>query len=256
MAGLLQKICAGLALAWALAGGAVAQDRAFSLSASADLVESGLVGFLAPRFGLKHSTRVIVVGPGEAAALSLGPAGTRPGERPVLTQGRQVYAISPVPEGNDHAQRFVDWIISDVGQGTIEAFAPDGVRLYSAAADLAIVEEVAEFEGDTALGETVALRSCGRCHVIGEANKMAGIGSTPSFPVLRSLADWQERFTGFFALNPHPAFTQIAEVTDAFDPSRPPPIVPLAITLDEMDALLAFVAQIEPADLGRPLQHQ
>ncbi len=35
-----------------------------------------------------------------------------------------------------------------------------------------------------------------------------------------------------------------------FDESRPSPIVPLRITLDDLDAILAYVATIEPAQLS------
>jgi hypothetical protein len=85
---------------------------------------------------------------------------------------------------------------------------------------------------------------------------MNAIGSTPSFAVLRALPDWGARFQGFFALNPHPAFTQVADVTDPFPIDRPPPIIPVEITLDDLEAILAFVAAMEPADLGAPLLHQ
>jgi len=52
------------------------------------------------------------------------------------------------------------------------------------------------------------------------------------------------------------AAVQAATVTDPFDAARPPPIVPRAITILELDNILAFVAAIEPADLGAPLKHQ
>ena len=92
--------------------------------------------------------------------------------------------------------------------------------------------------------------------MIGEVNKHNGLGSTPSFGVLRSLPNWNQRFEGFYALNPHPSFTQIADVTPPFDPERPSPIYPLEITLADLDEILAFVSSIPPADLGAPIQHQ
>ena len=85
--------------------------------------------------------------------------------------------------------------------------------------------------------------------MIGPRNRMGGLGSTPSFAVLKTLNDWEVRFRGFYMLNPHPSFTQIPDVTDPFDESRPPPIVPLEITLEDLDAILAYVATIEPAEL-------
>ena len=85
---------------------------------------------------------------------------------------------------------------------------------------------------------------------------MNDIGSTPSFAVLRTLRNWDSRFQAFYALNPHPAFTQVAEVTPPFDRTRPSPIVPVEITLDDLEHILTFVAQIPPADLGAPIRSQ
>ncbi|KKL96084.1 hypothetical protein LCGC14_1848020 [marine sediment metagenome] len=82
---------------------------------------------------------------------------------------------------------------------------------------------------------------------------MKGLGSTPSFALLRVFDDWQQRFTEFHALNPHPAFTLIDEVSPPFDPDRQPGIAPLRMTLDDLDAIIAYVATMEPADLGAPM---
>ena len=57
-------------------------------------------------------------------------------------------------------------------------------------------------------------------------------------------------------LNPHPAFTQVADVTPPFHEERPPPIIPVEMTLDDLQAILAYVAALEPADLGAPIRHQ
>jgi hypothetical protein len=116
--------------------------------------------------------------------------------------------------------------------------------------------EVNVLEGDAVAGEEISLTQCGRCHVINEKNRMNGMGSTPSFRVLRSLPSWQERFETFYVLNPHPSFTQIEDVTPPFDPARPSPIVPIEITLDDLEAILAYVSLVEPADLGAPIQSQ
>ena len=85
---------------------------------------------------------------------------------------------------------------------------------------------------------------------------MSSIDSSPSFFALRSLPDWEDRFQTFYVLNPHPAFTQIADVTPPFPDELPSPIVPVEMTLEDVDAILAFVAALKPADLGAPLQHQ
>ena len=70
------------------------------------------------------------------------------------------------------------------------------------------------------------------------------------------MPNWDTRFETFHLLNPHPSFTQIENVTEPFDPTLPPPIVPLTMTLDDLDAILAYVAGLEAADLGAPIQSQ
>jgi mono/diheme cytochrome c family protein len=65
------------------------------------------------------------------------------------------------------------------------------------------------FAGDAAKGKRLAEQHCSRCHVIGDFNKFGGIGSTPSFNVLKSLDDWRDRFQTFFLRNPHPSFVRV-----------------------------------------------
>ena len=102
-------------------------------------------------------------------------------------------------------------------------------------------------------GEKLALVHCGRCHVIGERNRMGGIGSTPSFPVMRNLEDFEDRMRAFYALRPHPAFTQIEGVTEAFPIDRPSPIHPVKLTPDEVEQIVDFALTVPPADLGPDL---
>ena len=52
--------------------------------------------------------------------------------------------------------------------------------------------------GDREKGRDIARRHCARCHVIGDQDRMGGIGSTPSFPLLRRMGDWRERFGTFY----------------------------------------------------------
>ena len=80
---------------------------------------------------------------------------------------------------------------------------------------------IGRHDGDALRGEEVSLSHCGRCHVVSDKNRMNSIGSTPSFAVLRTLRDWEDRFQAFYVLNPHPAFTQITDVTKPFDATRP-----------------------------------
>jgi len=54
----------------------------------------------------------------------------------------------------------------------------------------------------------------------------------------------------FFAEAPHPSFTHVIDVTEPFTPERPSHIAPVEITLEDLDAITAFVATMEPKDLG------
>ena len=223
-------------------------DKAFDLQAPAALVETGFLKHLLPRFSLKTGIRITVVdGPAAAAFAPTDEAGV-----PVFRQGDVIWYLS---SGDDpDTKAFGDWIASDVGKGTIEAFKPEGVALFSA--DVAVKKDVQEvaLTGDLAMGESESLLKCGRCHVVNEKNRMNAIGSTPSFALMRNFPDWQSRFETFFLLKPHPAFTQVEDVTDPFPDHLPSPIAPIEVTLDQIEAITAYVGSIEPADLGAPIQ--
>ena len=227
------------------------QEGGVRLRTAPALEESGLVQFLRPRFSLKTGVPVQVVTDGANVVLDDQDSADA---KPVLARGDAVYYVL-AGEGKD-AKRFAGWLLSDVGQRAIEQFRPKSGQPFTGAAGVAeTVAEVA-LEGDVVRGETLSYRNCGRCHVIGVRNRMKGIGSTPSFALMRSFPDWQQRFGGFYTLIPHPSFSQIVDVTDPFDARRPPPINPLELTIGELDDILAFVATIKPADLGAPLQTQ
>ncbi len=103
-------------------------------------------------------------------------------------------------------------------------------------------------------GAKLARFHCGRCHVVTTGGGIGGIGSTPSFAALRAMEDWEARFDAFWTLPPHPSFTQVAGVTLPFDETRPPPIAPLLLTLEEVEAITRYAASIEAARLGAPVQ--
>lgn len=234
-----------------LAAPALAQSKTFTLAAPPALVDTGLLKFVLPRFSLKTSIRITVVAPGTAAdaAFTLDGDGT-----PVFKRDQDIWHMSQT--GTDFTERFADWIVSDVGKRTIESFKADGVAIFSAQFDESVEEEAIVITGDVNLGEQLSLRKCGRCHVISEKNKYNGLGSTPSFAVMRTFRDWDVRFQTFFMLKPHGAFTQIKDVTDPFPLDRPSPISPIELTMDELDAILAYTATIPPADLGAPIRSQ
>ncbi|MFD1343319.1 c-type cytochrome [Litorisediminicola beolgyonensis] len=241
----LMSLCLALAL-WPIAGLAEA-DRAFSLAIPEALEDSGFAAYVLPRYALKTGTRITRL-PGDAEADAvLGPSGP-----PVILRGDASWGFDS--NGDPDAEAFHDWLTSEIGRETIAAFVPaEGAGFTPPDRDV-VTDEVITFTGDAALGAKVSERACGRCHALSAADRMRSIGSTPSFPALRALPNWSERFEGFFALNPHPSFTQVEDVTAPFDPMRPPPIVPVRLTLDEIDHILAYVAEMSAADLGAPVE--
>ena len=227
-----------------------------NLMVAPELDSSGLMAFLLPRFSLKTSVKVhaepLFSGAVSGAAMQLQPDTGAP----VLSGQGQTYGLTPPDPGNKAARRFFDWVMSDIGQRTINQFAPDGAQMFTGAAGSKVAAQTVAPIGDVLRGEILAYANCGRCHVIGARNRMNGIGSTPSFALLRGFDDWEDRFRAFYALNPHPSFTQIAGVTAPFNQSRPPPISPLLMTQRELDDIVAYTAGITPLDLGAPLVHQ
>ncbi|MGR3502518.1 hypothetical protein [Pseudaestuariivita sp.] len=234
-------------LVWAAV--AVAEERVVTLHAPDALVETGLLKHILPRFSLKTQVRVLAVPEGEAQVV-LGSQG-----RALFEGAGQVWHLD-VREETAFTERFVGWLTGDVGMRTVMGFAPGGETLFGAPAAPKVEVVRVEISDDAETGHKVSVVKCARCHAVDKATAWNSIGSTPSFMVLRAMRDWEERFTAFYVLNPHPAFTQIEDVTEPFPIDRPSPIVPIELTLDEMEAVLAYVAVLAPADLGAPLDHQ
>jgi hypothetical protein len=226
---------------------AAAQDKTFTLEAPAALVDSGLLKFILPRFTLKTQTRITLTEPGTGADARFGDSG--------ILAFAGLDTVWKFDAGDDpDALRFADWLRSDVGRNTVDSYQVDGVALFTSEIKVEKVVVQITYDGDALRGEEVSLTHCGRCHVVSDKNRMNSIGSTPSFAVLRTLRDWEDRFQAFYVLNPHPAFTQIEDVTDPFDPTRPSPIAAVEMTLDDLENIIAFVQGIAPAELGRPIQ--
>lgn len=228
----------------------MAQDRLVGLHAPEALVETGLLKHILPRFSLKTQVKVQLV-PASDANMVLGAQG------PALFEGAgQMWHMSVQTPDHAATERFADWLTSDVGRRTVTGFAPNGVALFTLPQETEPVALTAVATGDAIAGQALSRSKCARCHVVDDTTRWSGIGSTPSFAVLRSLADWEDRFAAFYALNPHPAFTIITDVTPPFPQDRPPAIVPVELTIDELEAVLAYVTAMSPADLGQPLSLQ
>ena len=224
-----------------------AQDRNFTLSAPAEIVETGFLQYLLPRFSLKHAVRVTQVDDG--GDITIGTDGV-----PVFSGLGRVWHITQSDAAGP--ELFVGWLLSDIGKRTIVGFQPNGTPIFIAEIAVKAATPAPVLDGDPVAGEELSLRHCGRCHVINESNRMKGMGQTPSFALMRTFGDWQIRFGRFYALNPHPSFSQVENVTPPFSDQLPPAIVPVKITEGELQAILAYVATIAPADLGAPLQNQ
>lgn len=224
--------------------------RSFGLAADPALTETGLLAYLLPRFALKTARRAEVARDNADLVLHTGAEG-----QPMILQGKTIYRLA-VLTGNPAAQIFADWLGSEAGRNTIAAFQTDDGGAPFAPPAITTQTQDIQFEGDAAAGAQLAAEHCGRCHRVGSDRDSMGIGSTPSFRALRSLPNWPDRILGFYALNPHPAFLRVEEISPDFSPERPPPIVPIVLTLDEAEAIQAYVASLEPADLGADILHQ
>lgn len=245
------KLIAVLLILSSLGTHAQADDKSFTLNAPATLTETGFLKHLLPRFSLKKGVRVNLVDANADASLSDASQG-----KPLFQSAGVTWSLDAQDLNDPAIKTFMAWIYSDIGSRTIVAFKPKSGDPFTPALALVVATEEVEYDGDAQEGEKLSLSHCGRCHVVNEKNKMNSLGSTPSFAMLRTLGNWTERFESFFALNPHPSFTQIEEVTEPFDPTRPSPIAPIEMTLDDLEAIVAYVASIAPADLGAPVKAQ
>jgi hypothetical protein len=195
--------------------GKAAED--LRLSAPQNLVDSGLLQYVLPRFSLKTGVRVEVVPEDAQADLML----TSQDAGKAVFKGPNTMWSLMVLTDSEGASRLEAWLGGDIGKRTITSFQVDGSAPFS-------------------LPET-------------QKDKVVAVSFDGE---LRAMRNWDQRFQTFFALNPHPAFTQVADVTPPFPIDRPSPIIPVEMTLDDLEAILAYVSTIEPADLGAPLQHQ
>ncbi|MEO1549329.1 MAG: hypothetical protein AAFR93_02730 [Pseudomonadota bacterium] len=228
-----------------------AEDRLVRLYAPPNLVETGVLKFALPRFSLKTQVKVQLVETPQEADLRLGDTGT-----PLFFGLDQTWSVDAPSAGHPGTDKLRAWLTSDVGVRTIQGFAPEGTPLFGAPQAVERVVVEVTLDGDAVWGHEVSLAKCTRCHAVDKNTAWSSIGSTPSFAVLRSLGDWEQRFAAFYALNPHPSFTQIEDLTDPFPVNRPSPISPIELTLEEVEAILAYVAAMPAADLGKPLTHQ
>jgi len=91
-------------------------------------------------------------------------------------------------------------------------------------------------------GFDVARELCARCHVIGEYNRLGGIGNAPSFQWMVKADDWRERFGSFYARRPYPVFVRMAgyDKWSEADPYYPP----FTITVEEIKLISIYAATL------------
>ncbi len=101
--------------------------------------------------------------------------------------------------------------------------------------------------GQVEIGHQLARDHCSRCHVVEADNRFSGISSTPSFMMMVDhLDDWQDRFATFYARLPHPSVIFV----DGIDPptDQPPSVVPIELSLDDVEAILAYAKTLQTAE--------
>jgi len=112
---------------------------------------------------------------------------------------------------------------------TIKWFIRAGAGL-ALLAGVGMVGDVARAASPAARGKAVALKLCGRCHVVAEENRLSGIESTPWFKTMAHRPEVYppERFRTFAERPPHP-------------PQK------IKITKREMDDLIAYIESLRTA---------
>lgn len=105
-------------------------------------------------------------------------------------------------------------------------------------------------EGDPEKGRALSLEHCTRCHVVGDYNPMGGIGSTPSFQLLRGMKDWRERFESFYARRPHPVHVRVEGLPKLTD--LPPNAAPFTITISDVEHIVSFVETMPHGQTSKP----
>ena len=221
------------------------------LAVPAEMAASGFLKHILPRFKLKHRITIIPVDADETADMAL--VATGKGTRVFAGQdGAEFRLVIAVP--GEGADKLHEWLLSAPGRAAITGFPRGGPPAYVAELPEEVAEAAPEITGDAALGARLALVHCGRCHVVDKRNRMGGIGSTPSFAAMRARNNWFDLFSKYWTQNPHPSFTELVGVTEPFGENNVTHIAPVQITVDEVDAIVAFVETLEPLDLGRPIQ--
>ena len=101
-------------------------------------------------------------------------------------------------------------------------------------------------DAQTEHGFELAKQYCSRCHVIGDYNRMGGIGNSPSFSWMVKSADWRERFQTFYTRRPHPVFVRVPGYAPWSDVE--PYYPPFEILLSEIELITEYAGSLQSAD--------
>jgi len=101
-------------------------------------------------------------------------------------------------------------------------------------------------DSQTERGFELARQYCSRCHVIGDYNRMGGIGNSPSFYWMVKSTDWRERFQTFYTRRPHPVFVRVPGYArwSNVEPYYPP----FEILLSEIELITEYAGSLQQAD--------
>ncbi len=238
-----------------LAGQATAQDT-LRIRMSEAMLAEGFDKHILPRFRFKHRIGLSPVGAGAEAELALVVAGAEGTRVFVTLEGEPVTltVLSDAPDAVAAAATFEDWLTSSPGQAAVNGFEVNGQAVFTTEIVQEVVVAPVQLDGDVQQGSELALRHCGRCHVVDERNRMGGIGSTPSFAALRGRDNWSDLFLAYWTQNPHPSFTQVTGLTEPFNDQNPTHIWAVELSMQDIEAITAFVGTLEPLDLGPPIR--
>jgi len=251
----------GLALAVisALAGpGAGAGEASLLLGVPKALEKTGLVRYLLPRFHFKFRIKVVAVPAGAPADMVLTGETGGAARRDVFVAkaaGTRFALAITAPQGprRKAAAKFRDWLLSKPGRAAIAAYPPGKPPLFKAAPKAVRVVAMAALTGDAKHGHQLASQHCSRCHVVDKKRPFSGIGSSPSFSGLRTRPDWRGVFRTFWSVSPHASVISVKGMSERKSPAAASNIVPIQLTPEDVNDILAYVATIKPKDLGAPI---
>lgn len=236
---------------WVILSFSPAYGLSLSIQAS---VPEGLIDYLLPRFGLKTQVRFSRLPQDGDLQFTLR---SDPDAIPIfeLNDGSIGYLRAARWVQDDPAYlAFRDWLLSEAGRATILDYRESGVAIAVPVDPEPEAEIPVVIVGDPAVGQSLSLTHCSRCHKVDRAAKYSGMDSSPSFHAMRGFDDWFVRFSSFYTVSPHKALISVRGSGIEKDRELIT-IAPIDLTIEQVNDIVAFVHTLEPLDLGRPIQY-